>query len=50
MFNCGSLLRAGGVVKALDDHFILPDQGGDVVHNTFSDFFGHHAKHTDLWH
>ncbi len=48
--NSGPLLKAGGVVKALNDHFILPGQGGDVVHNASSDFLGHHAEHADLQH
>lgn len=46
----GQLLREGGVVKALDNHFILPGHSGDVVHYMSGDFFGHHAKHTDLQH
>lgn len=48
--NSRRQLQAGGGVKALGDHFIPPGQGGDVVHNALSDFFGHHAEHTDLQH
>lgn len=48
MSDNGSLFKAGGVVKALNDRFILPGQCGDVVHNECSDFLGHHAEHTDL--
>lgn len=48
--NSGSLFKAGGVVKALNDHFILPGQGGDVVHNISGDFLTHHAEHADLQH
>ena len=45
-----SLLKVGGVVKVLNDCFILPGHGGDVVHNVTINVFGHHAKHTDLLH
>lgn len=50
VFISGSLFNARGVVKTLNDHFILPGEGGDVVHNTSSDLLGHHAEHTELWH
>lgn len=50
MSNSESLLKAGGEVKAFNDHFILPSMGGDVVHKVSGDFLGHHAEHTDLQH
>lgn len=48
--SSGSLFKAGGVVKALNDRFVLPGRGGDVVHDAARDFLGHHAEHTDLQH
>lgn len=46
----GSLLKMYGAVKALDDCFILPGQGGDVVHNIAVDFLWNHAEHADVQH
>lgn len=48
--NNGCLFYAGGAVTAFNDHFILPGEGGDVVHNVSSNFLGHHAEDTDLQH
>lgn len=50
MFNGGPLFLAGGGVKTSTDHFILPGQGGDVVHNVSSDFLRHHAENADIQH
>lgn len=50
MSNGGFLFNAAGVVKALEDHFILPGHSGDVVCNISSNFLWYHAEHTDLQH
>lgn len=42
----GSIFLAGGVVKASNDHFILPRLGGDVIRDVTIDFLGHHAEDT----
>lgn len=48
--DSGSPFDAGGGVKAFNDHSIPPGQGGDVVHNVFSDLLGHHAENTHVQH
>lgn len=50
MFQGGSLFKTCGVVKALDEVFLPPGLGGDVVHNVAGDFFGNHAEHADIYH